>query len=148
MGASGMFNNILAAVDGSACAASALDYALDLARKPGAKLTIIHAIDPTVAYLNEVQPGRSLGTDPLRDSGTAILKAAVEKATTAGLTPQTEMLEGKAVEEVVDAARRHKSDLIVIGSHGRTGLSRAFLGSVAEGVMREADVPTLVVHAR
>ncbi len=142
-----MFTNILAAVDGSTCADNALKVAIDLAKGPGGHLTIVHAIDPTSAALAEIQPGHSLGIDPLRDAGNAILSAAVKKATEAGVKVSTQMVQGKAVEEVVDVAKRLHSDLIVIGSHGRKGLDRLLVGSVAEGVLREANAPTLVVHA-
>ena len=142
-----MFNNILVAVDGSACAAHALDIALELAKQPGTKLSILHAIDPTSAALAEIQPGRSLGTDPLHDNGKELLAKAAAKAAAAGIDASTEMVMGKAVEEVVDVAKRLQADLIVIGSHGRKGLDRMLAGSVAEGVLREVTAPTLVVHA-
>lgn len=142
-----MFTNILAAIDGSACAANALDVAIDLAKRPGAQLTILHAIDPTTAILAEIQPGRSHGTDPLRDLGHSILAQAEQKATAAGVKVCTEMVHGKAVEEVVDVAKRLQSDLVVIGSHGRKGLDRMLVGSVAEGVLRGVEAPTLIVHA-
>lgn len=130
-----MFTNILVPLDGSRCSAQALDLAMKVARAEGATLVLLHAIDPTAAAISEIDP-----------TGTAIAPWLNLK-NEAGISVTSELLEGEPVEEILDAAERHKSDLIVIGCHGRKGLSRLVLGSVSEAVMRAAHVPTMIAHA-
>jgi|SRR5579872_798957 len=77
----------------------------------------------------------------------SVLDQATEKAQAAGVTCKGELLEDECVHSVIQAAHQAKADLIVAGSHGRTGISRAFLGSVAEGILRRADSPVLICHA-
>jgi nucleotide-binding universal stress UspA family protein len=144
-----MFAHILSAVDDSSCAAAALDLAINLARALGAKLTIVHVIDPTKAAPLVQDPyGSSMvpWIDVLNDEAKELLLRAQTQAKEAGVIADTESRAGGPVEEIVDAALRHGCDLIVIGSHGRSGLSRLVLGSVAEGVTRTAQSPTLIVR--
>ncbi len=146
-----MFKNILLATDGSAASDHAASVAVGLARAHGAKLTALYAVDPyPYVGLGEVNP---MGFQ-------AYMSAAQEHAATAhsriaalcadgGAAVQ---LEVKLVEDVsaasgiVQAAQTEGSDLIVVGSHGRTGIARLMLGSVAAKVVAESTVPVLVVR--
>ena len=83
-------------------------------------------------------------------TGERALAQAGEKVRLAGMTPDTALHEakGERIAKVIeDEAKRWEADLIVIGTHGRSGLSRLLLGSVAEGVARSAAVPVLLVRA-
>ena len=146
-----MFKSILLATDGSAASDHAASVAVGLARTHGAKLTALYAVDPyPYVGLGEVNP---VGFQ-------AYMSAAQEHAATAhsriaalcadgGAAVQ---LEVKLVEDVsaasgiVQAAQAEGSDLIVVGSHGRTGIARLMLGSVAAKVVAESPVPVLVVR--
>ncbi|MDT8991953.1 universal stress protein [Curvibacter sp. APW13] len=146
-----MFKNILLATDGSAASDHAASVAVGLARTHGAKLTALYAVDPyPYVGLGEVNP---MGFQ-------AYMSAAQEHAATAhsriaslcsegGAAVQ---LEVKLVEDVsaaagiVQAAQAEGADLIVVGSHGRTGIARLMLGSVAAKVVAESPVPVLVVR--
>jgi nucleotide-binding universal stress UspA family protein len=146
-----MFKSILLATDGSAASDHAASVAVGLARTHGAKLTALYAVDPyPYVGLGEVNP---MGFQ-------AYMSAAQEHAATAhsriaalcadgGAAVQ---LEVKLVEDVsaasgiVQAAQAEGSDLIVVGSHGRTGIARLMLGSVAAKVVAESPVPVLVVR--
>ena len=146
-----MFKSILLATDGSAASDHAASVAVGLARTHGAKLTALYAVDPyPYVGLGEVNP---MGFQ-------AYMSAAQEHAATAhsriaalcadgGAAVQ---LEVKLVEDVsaasgiVQAAQTEGSDLIVVGSHGRTGIARLMLGSVAAKVVAESTVPVLVVR--
>jgi nucleotide-binding universal stress UspA family protein len=145
-----MFTRILVPVDGSTCASSAVDVAIDLAKLQGARLTIVNVVDPAKAALASMDPygGTAIPwLEALTEDGKTLLNEASERARRAGVTlSATHLLNGNAVEQIAATAAEEACDLIVIGSHGRSGLSRLVLGSVAEGVMRETSVPTLIVH--
>lgn len=146
-----MFKHILLATDGSAIAERAAAFAVDLARVHGAKLTALFVVDPYPfvglgasnpygyqAYMSAAQECAA--------SAHAGIKALCEtEGATVPVTPLT-MEDAVAYRGIVDAARNEGVDLVVVGSHGRTGLSRAILGSVAARVVAEAPVPVLVVR--
>jgi nucleotide-binding universal stress UspA family protein len=146
-----MFSNILVAIDQSDCAAQALDVALELAQSQHAELTIINIVDPARAALASCDPYGGTAVPwmaAMTEDGEALLTAARAKATSRGVAAQTALLNGSATDQIVEAASRLRCDVIVLGSHGRDGVARMLIGSVAEGVMRRASAPTLVVHAR
>lgn len=144
------FKRILAAVDGSDCASSALDVAIALATSQPDALALCSVIDPLQAAPALMSPYATteVWLNTLTENATKELAEAVERAERAGVRARTELIDGNPVASIVDMAARHACDLIVMGSHGRSGLSRLIVGSVAEGVMRRANVPVLVVHAR
>lgn len=147
--AGSMFTNVLVAVDESECAARALGVAIDLAASQRAKLVVVYVVDPLRAVPPIADP--SAVAEPwlveLADMGTALLKEAGDRARAGGVTDvATELLDGPPAATIVRCARDRSCDVIVVGSHGRKGLSRLVLGSVAEGVMRDAPCPVLVVH--
>ncbi len=141
------FRKILVAVDESAFAARAADVGFDLARSLGAEVAIIHVVDPSVvAYAPEGGiPAGELVTLAQQD-GKRLLSAFCERAALQA-APRAFIHVGKPAAEVVKAARDWPADLIVVGSHGRGGVERLLLGSVAEAVMRHAACPVLVVRA-
>ena len=147
-----MFKHILTAVDGSDCSATALDMAVSLAKAEGAKLTVINVVDIAKAALAGMDPygGTSIPwLEALTEEGLDLTQKAGAKAAAAGVVVETEVLRGASVvDQIARAAADRGCDLIVIGSHGRSGFSRLALGSVAEGVMRQVAIPALIVHAR
>lgn len=145
-----MFKNILVAIDDSACAQRALALAIDLAVVHRAKLIIARAVDPIEASAPAMDPYSSIQPylEALVENAQQLVAAATATAVMAGVVAEGRVLSGSVVDTLVDLARSEHADLIVLGSHGRKGLSRLIVGSVAEGVMREAPCPTLVVHAR
>ncbi len=138
---------VLIAIDGSAIAAHAADVGIELARSLGGEVAFVHVVDPALCTISEGGiPASELQEIAERD-GRRLLAAFHDRAP---LTPPA--LEfarvGKPADEIVHSARQWPADLIVIGSHGRGGLGRVLLGSVAEGVMRHAPCPILVVRAQ
>lgn len=137
---------ILVATDFSDCARSALDLAVELALKLDAGLTLVHSWEaPTYSYGGGLYVPVDLIT-PIEQGATKALGEAL--VTLQQRLPQAKstLRNGPAWQEILAAAVEAHADLIVVGTHGRQGLSRALLGSVAEKVVRMARVPVLTVH--
>lgn len=146
-----MYQRIVVAIDGSATAERALQEAIKLAAGK-AQLRLVYVIE-------EVYPLDAEGyayidyaalQEAVRKTGERTLAQAAEKARRSGITAETALLDvprARTAGVIDDEAQNWKADLIVIGTHGRSGLSRLLLGSVAEGVVRGASVPVLLVRA-
>ncbi len=146
-----MFKRILVAVDGSHTANRGLKTAISMAREQGAALQILHVIDERVPALN---PEVGIYVDDmfrlLREGGKKILAAAVAQAEKEGMRCQPVSVETMGLpvaDVVVRQAKKFRADLIVLGTHGRRGISRLVMGSDAEGVVRESTVPVLLVKS-
>jgi nucleotide-binding universal stress UspA family protein len=141
------FERILIAVNGEPIAAHAADVGADLARSLAAQVALIYVVDSAPGY------GADTGVAPheLIDSAKRDGKKLVSEFRLR-LSLQSSALDfvqaGSPSAEIVKAAREWPADLIVIGSHGRSGFQRALLGSVAEEVMRHASCPVLVVRSK
>jgi nucleotide-binding universal stress UspA family protein len=144
-----MFKRIIVPVDGSETSDAAVRLALHLAADHDGEVVFMHAIElnKIVALAGPSSLDPSPAIDAACEAGSAILARAKEAADKAGVRCTCEMPEDQCVACVLDLATKKKADAIVIGSHGRRGISRAVLGSVAEGVLRRATVPVLVCHA-
>lgn len=141
------FRKILVSIDSDPIAAHAADIGADMARLAGAELAFVHVIEP--ALVNAADTG--IQPDVFVASAREAARRMIEDFRKR-LPTQTAALDfvqiGNAATEIVNAARDWPADLIVIGSHGRGGLKRALLGSVAEAVMRQAPCPVLVVRSK
>ena len=145
-----MYQRILVPIDGSATAGRALEEAIKLAEGK-ARLRLIYVIE-------EIYPLDADGyafidyaalQEAVRHTGTRALAQAAENVRQSGGISESDLLEaeGQRVATVIDEdAQKWQADLIVIGTHGRSGISRLLLGSVAEGVVRGASVPVLLVR--
>ena len=138
---------ILHATDFSAASRPAFAKALELAKQDGARLFLMHVLVPPSPFLGDKLPSSYVELDERarRDAGRQ-LAAAVTRAEKAGIRVESSLVEGVPAEMILRAARRHRPDMIVIGTHGRTGLRRALMGSVAERVLQRATRPTLTVR--
>ena len=138
---------ILVATDFSDQADKAVDYAVELARKLDAKVRLIHGF--VVPTLPGPESGLALPPDMIetmeRDCKHA-LEQTVKRYHGSGVSIEATLKWEDPRHAVVDAAKELKADLIVIGTHGRKGLKRALLGSVAESVVRNAPCPVLTVR--
>jgi nucleotide-binding universal stress UspA family protein len=137
---------ILVATDFSDTAEQALDYAIALAGKLGAKIYLLNAIGlPTFGVVPELGVA---ATSTMIDGLVADNQKALDKliAAKAPTKLHTLMRTGDPRDLIVDTAAEIGADLIVMGTHGRRGVSRALLGSVAEGVLRHATCPVLTIR--
>jgi nucleotide-binding universal stress UspA family protein len=139
------FRRVLIALDASAIAAHALEAGLSLARALGADVALVHVVDPKLAVAPEAGvPATALMAEAKRD-GQGLLAAATARAGSAS-PPWQFLREGQPAKEIIAAAREWAADLIVLGTHGRSGVARAVLGSTADAVVRHAPCPVVVVR--
>jgi nucleotide-binding universal stress UspA family protein len=142
-----LFGKILIAVDSEPIAAHAADVGCELARLAGAEVALIHVIDPELVNAADTGIQPAVFAASAKDEARKLIDAIRLRLPQQGNA--REFVEvGSAASEIVKAANDWPADLIVIGSHGRAGLKRALLGSVAEAVMRHASCPVLVVRAK
>ncbi len=142
-----MFKQILVPIDGSDCSLHALDVAAAFAREQKARLSVCTVVDPAKAAAMAFGEASMAAAclDALDDEGKALVEDAAARVRATWAADVT-VLDGAPVDTIVEFARANGTDLIIIGSHGRSGLSRLFLGSVAEGVIRNSIAPVLVVR--
>jgi len=154
-----MFSNILVAVDGSEHSKKALNYALELAEKFDAKITLIHVYSsvvpplmPSVDTLSAptLTPPASTAiaakiTEAAKQKGGQILDEAERVVKERGISVERVLRDGDAVREVVAVAQEGKFDLVVVGHRGLGRLRELFLGAVSEGVSHKASCPVLIV---
>jgi len=140
---------ILVPIDFSSCSEQALDYAVSLAEKLGATVHMISAITIPVLGVPELGVGlTSTMLDKLAvDNQTALDKLAAAR-NDKKIIGQVLIRTGDARDVILQTAEELKADLIVMGTHGRRGISRVLLGSVTEMVVRTAPIPVLTVRGR
>lgn len=139
---------ILIPVDFSECSRKALRYAIPLARQFGARLILLHVVQMNYAYGESMALDYSLLERQLIDAGAEQLARVARNEIEEAIPSETLVRNGGAAREIVAAARELECDLIIISTHGHTGLKHVFLGSTTERVVRHAPCPVLVVRER
>lgn len=144
-----LIRSILLPTDFSECAGYARSYAASLARQADASIICLHVIEPVVPAvgytgLTEPMPLADF-SEQLEDSAERELPKIGACKEFNGLSVEEVIAHGDSSAEIVRVAKERKVDLIVISSHGRTGLGRILFGSTAESVVRHAPCPVLVV---
>ena len=138
---------ILCPTDFSPCSRAALQLAMQLAKNLGAKLRLVHVFQ--LPYYTGMEDGLGMAMltpdfiQALRAPGEQHVKTLLEECTKAGIDAEAEQIDGVPYAQLV--ALSEQVDLIVMGTHGRTGLPRLMLGSVAERVVRLSKCPVLTV---
>jgi nucleotide-binding universal stress UspA family protein len=137
------FRRILIALDDSAIAAHAGEVGTELAAALKAQAALVYVVDPALAFEPESGIPAAEWLAALKREGQSFLAAAAQRT---GEPPALQFLrEGKPADQILAAAREWEADAIVIGTHGRSGMSRLVLGSTAESVVRQAPCPVLVI---
>jgi len=141
------FQKILCPIDFSEDSRVALTHAVEIARVSGGELTVLHVVEPV---LYPVEYGMApVPTVDLESSATANARAKlsdlVQEEIGSDLKSQIKVVFGRADQQICDVAREEGFDLIVLATHGLTGLKHLLLGSVAERVVRHSDCPVLTV---
>lgn len=145
-----VITRILVPVDFSAHSEKAVRYATTIASRFGARVSLLHVVEdpfvtgawPAEAFLPNMP---ELLDDLIKAAHAQIAESRVRVATQ-GVIAATTVITGQPALAIVDEATAGNFDLIVMGTHGRTGLSHAFLGSIAERVMQKAPCPVLTVR--
>lgn len=141
--------SILVPLDFSPPSMKALDHAVSLARQFKARLTLLHVVEPVATPDFAASFPLIMEDDKLMAAAKSELERAVKLARIPrGLVEKILVRFGRSFHEIAGAARSRKVDLIVISTHGYTGLKHALLGSTAERVVRHAPCPVLVVRQR
>jgi len=145
-----MYERILVPLDGSPTSRRGLDEALAVAGKFGSRLRLLHVVDDAALAMSGAAAS-NIGDllTVLAEAGEQILSDAKQVAQKSGVGAETVMhhsFTGRVCDVVIKEATDWKADLIVIGTHGRRGAGRFFLGSDAEQVLRLATVPVLLVR--
>jgi nucleotide-binding universal stress UspA family protein len=142
-----MYKRILVPVDGSPTSVRGLDEAIALAKLGGGRLHLVHVLDRVVLSAGETYTVDVFGM--LREAGERILEQAKARAAAAGLEASafiSEPMPGRVCDVVAAQAQACGADLIVVGTHGRRGMSRLLVGSDAEQIVRVAPIPVLLVR--
>ena len=139
-------NTILVPIDFSVCSENALDYACMLAGKLGSTIHLVHVVGAGLPEL-----GVAISDERLREESEqrrANLDRLADPRRVLAAIATTTVVFGDPRDEILAAAKRLDADVIVMGTHGRRGLSRAVLGSVTESVLRRAECPVVAVRTK
>ncbi len=145
-----LYKVIMVPLDGSPLAEKALPHAVEIARKFGARLTLFAVIESYQVY---TQPGVvgpivsvPMESEEETNAMRRYLRGIADKLAQDGLDVVTEVRQGDPAAEICDYARNIGADLIVMSTHGRSGIRRWVYGSVADRVLRSANIPILLVR--
>jgi nucleotide-binding universal stress UspA family protein len=141
-----MFKHILAPLDGSALSVCALPHAMTMARAFGAQVTLLRVAE------RERDPGLSQAIDPVewqiyKAEAEAYLNELLDRFQAAGLQARKALLEGQAAERIIQFVREHEVDLVVMSTHGQSGLSDWNVSSVVQKVILRTHTPVMLVRA-
>jgi nucleotide-binding universal stress UspA family protein len=138
---------ILVPTDFTETSDHAVDWALGVAAKVGGKVTLMHAYElPIIGFPDGTIIATPTIASHIADGSRAALDATVKRIAARGVSVESVLKEGIIYEEINAVAEAIDADLIVIGTHGRKGLARALLGSVAENVIRTATRPVVTIR--
>lgn len=137
-----MYDNILLPTDGSDGSKDAFEHALELAKTYGSTIHALYVVEP----VHSADVGMERILEAMRAEGERIVAETEERANSAGIEASKDVRIGSPHREILEYAEENGVDLIVMGTHGRTGLNRYLLGSVTEKVVRLSDVPVLTVR--
>ena len=149
-----MYAHILVPLDGSELGEAALAHAEGLARKLGSRVLLLRVANMPATLIGEVAPmGGPMPPELIEDAIQAetdeardYLTRSAQRLKDAGLQVDWEVVEGDPGRAIIDTAHQRNADLIAMATHGRSGLQRLVLGSVADRVVRESHLPVLLVR--
>lgn len=144
----GTFDRILVPTDGSDAVAPAVEMALDLAETHEATLHALFVVEPPSSFASagEGFTGADNLLDEFEEAGHDATDAIATRADDRGITAESAVLQGTPRDDILGYATGEDVDLIVMGTHGRSGVERTLLGSVTETVVRHSEIPVLTVH--
>jgi len=153
-----MYKTLLVPLDGSPRAESILSHVENLAMQFKSKVFFLQVVEPPLQFVNPSFYETTIQMDVIhehleefkrkKEEISAYLAGIQERFQKKGIDTGVFVEQGSAVETILFVAQRENADLIAIASHGRSGLSRVFYGSVAAGIMQKIDRPILIIRTR
>jgi len=143
---------LLIAIDGSEFSQTALQSVIDRPWNAGTEIKVLHVVEPPALLI-----GREMGAyDPefetvwkaLREQAKELVEKAAQKVRAAGFTVSTELVEGEPKSLIIDVANEWRADMIVMGSHGWSGLNRFLMGSVSQAVVRHSHCSVEIIRGK
>ncbi|WP_135824459.1 universal stress protein [Halorussus ruber] len=141
-----MYDRILVPTDGSTETERAVEHAAELAAAHGANLHAVYVVNSATFAGLHMETSWEGVSEVLREEGESALDRVEDIAAGHGVAVTTTVLDGSPSKRIVEYAEGEDCDLVVMGTHGRGGIDRLLLGSVAEGVVRACSVPVLTVQ--
>jgi len=145
-----MYNTILVPLDGSKRAEAILPHVEEMAQRYDAKVIFLQVVEPAPLIVGPEGPYIALNQEELdrrTKQAESYLAGRQGEYREKGIEAQTRIVYGPVVEAIINAAEREGADLVAIASHGRSGLSQVFYGSVAAGVLHRIDRPLLLIRS-
>ena len=143
--------SILVPTDFSKQSQSAIRYGVEFALKFGAKLHVLHAVQDVANFLPElgfINPAAALSNiEPMLQSASKSMEEFLKPYKNQGVEFVTHCLQGNPLDEIILLAKEENIDLIILGTHGHTGLAHLFLGSLAETLVRQSPCPVLSLRS-
>jgi nucleotide-binding universal stress UspA family protein len=142
-----LIRTILVPIDFSDCSLAGLKYAIRFAKESGARISVLHVVDlgPTMMTTGAGDYDSPIYAEAARRRSADQMRAFLKRADFDGVPVHTSAVAGYCPTAIYETAAKEDADLIIISTHGRTGLRRALIGSVAEGTVRHAACPVIVV---
>lgn len=138
-----MYERILVPTDGSEGAETAVKHAIEIANRFDAEILTVYAVDPSAVPPDVAGTGM---IESLEREGERAVESIIEQVETAGVAARGEVVDGPPSSAILGYIEDNDVDLVVMGTHGRTGLDRVLLGSVTERLVRTSTVPILTVR--
>lgn len=145
-----MYNRILTLLDGSERAEKVLPHVQALAKQHGSTVLLLQVVEPCIVHTSpfDAHPEATAETDRRYVEGvTEYLSSWQRKLQAEGIQTEQLVVRGPVVRSILDVVDGKDIDLVALASHGRTGLSRVFYGSVAAGILHGVNLPLLVIRA-
>jgi nucleotide-binding universal stress UspA family protein len=145
-----MYNKILVPLDGSGRAEAILRHVQILAHALTSQVILLRVLEPLAPLIDPGEAPMTLNIDEMKRSAEEAeqyLRARQGELRAMGVDARARLAQGPVVKTILDVAHAEEADLIAMASHGRTGLSHLFYGSVAVGVLHRSDVPVLLVRS-
>lgn len=139
------YDKILVPTDGSKAAVDAADEAFDLADQLDAEVLVVSVVEDALVD-DKIYGNPPADVERVREIATNATEDLVEEAESRGIDADPVVVQGSPASEVIEQAEKSGADMIAMGTHGRSGLDRVLLGSVADKVVRQADVPVLTIR--
>jgi nucleotide-binding universal stress UspA family protein len=144
-----MYTKILVPLDGSELSACSLEHVKQIAGVGMSEVILLKVIEPVASNDAAAWSQAGYTVTDLMDKNKTLAKnylsQAADKLKNQGISARVEVIEGRAAESILDYAQKNKVELIIISSHGRSGISRWTFGSVADRVVHHSQIPVLVI---